>query len=185
MKVGFSRLDSDSVAKRGGKRHHRPTRRLRFVPPKKNRPPMGESSAGPFPPLAAGCTTGSCAPVGAHTLTLWGRVPSLHLCFVLFQAEAILLCSYYKTIRRAFPLRGGAGSLFTLVRGRGILRTSPSRSSKKFARNELSEVEAVATSGVVWLTTATLQDHQPHRERDPYRGARDGEAGDDVAHVGG
>jgi hypothetical protein len=39
--------------------------------------------------------------------------------------------------------------------------------------------------GVVWLTTATLQDHQPRRERDPYRGTQDGEIGDDVAHIGG
>jgi len=45
VKVGFSRLDSDSVAKRGVKRHHQPTPRLRFVPPKKNRPPM----RGPLP----------------------------------------------------------------------------------------------------------------------------------------
>src|SRR5215211_304579 len=41
------------------------------------------------------------------------------------------------------------------------------------------------TSGVVWLTTATLQEDQPHREHDPYRRARDGEIGDDAAHVGG
>src|SRR5215211_433761 len=41
------------------------------------------------------------------------------------------------------------------------------------------------TSGVVWLTTATLQEEQPPGEHDPYRCARDGEAGDDAARVGG
>jgi hypothetical protein len=63
--------------------------------------------------------------------------------------------------------------------------TSALRSSRKFTCNEFSEVEAVPTSGVVWLTTATLQDHQPPCEHDPYRGTRDGEIGDDVAHIGG
>src|SRR5829696_6921892 len=40
--------------------------------------------------------------------------------------------------------------------------------------------EAVSASGVVWLTTATLQEDEPHREHDSYRGTRDGEAGDDA-----
>jgi hypothetical protein len=64
------RLDSDSVAKRGVKHHHQPAPRLRFVPPKEEPAPNEGVLCWTSPSSAAGCTTDSSTPVGAHTLSL-------------------------------------------------------------------------------------------------------------------
>src|SRR5215210_8755913 len=64
LKAGSVAVGSDSAAKRGVKHHHRPAPRLRFVPPKeKNRLLMRGVLCWTSPSLAAGCSTGSSAPL--------------------------------------------------------------------------------------------------------------------------
>src|SRR5215210_6130814 len=97
LKAGSLAVGSDSVAKRGVKHHHRPAPRLRFVPPKEEPAPNEGGILCWTPP----CSRRPVAPLApppplVPTRFLWGRLPSLHLCYVLLLlAEAIDLCSYY------------------------------------------------------------------------------------------
>ena len=96
------------------KHHHRPAPRLRFVPPKeKNRPLMRGGLCWTSPSLAAGCTTDSSTPVGAHTLYMEAGSESPPVLRSSY-GRTILLCSYHNTSLESLLLPRGAGSLNSL-----------------------------------------------------------------------